>query len=259
LRKDDPPKLGKTDSRKSNRFKLDDLKDKTSNIKDKSDQILKKDSRPKLGKSGHGKSISSNQGKSLSFNFDDLKEKIPWIKDRRIIMFLALAVIIVAAGVIAGGNNHQTTLNQTNNTTIPTITAQNHFDNGIISFDYPNGWNVTNGTKAPLLVTVSKDENNSFSVLSEKLGNTTFAERIVQWRQTILQSGAITYEGNVTVDNSSGYNIEATYKVNSTIYNTRGVAISKNNNVYFIIFIFNKSLLDYKGEMDQVINSFHVK
>jgi len=135
----------------------------------------------------------------------------------------------------------------------------NHFNNGKISFDYPLEWNASSETTAPIIVTIGEDEYNSFSVLSENMGSTSFAERILQWRQNILQSGQITSEGNITVDNTKGYEIEAIYKVNNTTYNTRGIAIAKNNTVYFIMFIFNKSLLDYKDEMDQVINSFHVK
>jgi hypothetical protein len=112
-------------------------------------------------------------------------------------------------------------------------------------------------------VTVQKDPNNSFSVFNEVLGNTSFAELIIQWRQSILQNGQITYEGNFTMDGVNGYDIEATYNntttSNNTIYNTRGIAIDKNQTAYFIIFTFNTTSLNYKDQMDQVINSFHVK
>ena len=73
-----------------------------------------------------------------------------------------------------------------------------------------------------------------------------------------MQSGSITYESNITIDNSTGYNIEASYKVNNTTFNARGIAVEKNNTIYFIMFIFNDSLLDYKDDMNQVINSFHI-
>ncbi|MCE5214987.1 MAG: hypothetical protein LLF83_09755 [Methanobacterium sp.] len=269
MRKDGPPKLGKSDSRRSKSINLDDIKDKAISIKDKtkektnvksrdktrnkSDDSLRKETPPKLGK--------PTQTNSLKLYFQKLKN-IPIIKDiklnRKLILVLAIIVLVVAVGVFAANQSPPTT-NKTNNTTNTTpVVSENHFDNGIVSFDYPEGWKVTNGTKNPVIVTVSKDENNSFSVMNENLKNTTFAERVLVWRQNILQSGSITYENNITMDNISGYNIEATYKVNNTIYNTRGIAISKNNTAYFVIFIFNNSLLDYKNEMDLVINSFHV-
>jgi len=82
-----------------------------------------------------------------------------------------------------------------------------------------------------LIVTVQKDPNNSFSVFSEDLGNTSFTEFIFQWRQSIMQNGEITYEGNVTMGGVNGYDIEATYNNTTTntnnIYNTRGIAIEK--------------------------------
>jgi hypothetical protein len=259
LRKDGPAKLGKSDSHKS-KINLDDLKDKAISIKDKTKEKTKVKGRNKTDdysrKTVPTQLAKSDQVNPLKLLFYKLKD-VSLFKNRRLILVVALIVLIVAAGVLA--INHSPSSNQTNNSTNTTpVLAENHFDNGLVSFDYPKGWKVTNSTKSPIIATVSKDENNSFSVMNENLKNTTFGERIIQWRQNILQTGDITYEGNITVNNVSGYNIEATYKVNNTIYNTRGIAISKNNTVYFVIFIFNKSLLDYKNEMDQVINSFHV-
>jgi glutamine cyclotransferase len=169
-----------------------------------------------------------------------------------------LLIILIGAIALYATNNMQTASNTTNNTTITPVIAENHFDNGLISFDYPKGWKVTNGTKAPVIVTVSKDENNSFVVMNEYLNKTSFTQRVLLWRQNIMQTGSITYESNITIDNSTGYNIEASYKVNNTTFNARGIAVEKNNTIYFIMFIFNDSLLDYKDDMNQVINSFHI-
>ncbi|HEY0196306.1 MAG TPA: hypothetical protein VGC02_01915 [Methanobacterium sp.] len=262
---DDPRKLGKNDSRKSKIIDLDDLKDKAITIKDKNKDKIK------------GKSLGTIKGKSLntsrkeypsklgkenerniSKSFSDKLSGIPFINDARIILIVILIILIGVVGVWAA-NSFQATANETNTTTnIQLEPPKNHFNNGLISFDYPEGWNVTNGTKAPLVVTVSKDENNSFVVMNEDLNNTTFTERVLLWRQNILQSGDITYESNITIDNSKGYNIEFTRKMNNSTFNARGVAVSKNETIYFVMFIFNQSLLDYKDEMDLVINSFHI-
>jgi hypothetical protein len=94
--------------------------------------------------------------------------------------------------------------------------------------------------------------------MNENLNQTSFTQRVLLWRQNIMQTGTINHESNITIDNTTGYNIEASYKVNNTTFNARGVAVSKNNTIYFIMFIFNNSLLDYKDQMDQVINSFHI-
>ena len=260
MRKDGPPKLGKSDNHKSKIIDLDELKDKAVNLKDKNKEKIKiksqdksfdsfkKENTPKLGK--------SNQTSILTEYTDKLRS-IPWPKNKKLILIIILIILIGAIGILTA-NNFQPTPNKTNNTNNTPKILENHFDNGLISFDYPQGWNVTNGTKAPLIVTVSKDENNSFVVMNENLNNTTFNDRVLQWRQNILQTGDITYESNITIDNSTGYNVEASYKINNTTYNVRGIAVSKNKTIYFVMFIFNKSLLDYKDEMDQVINSFHI-
>ena len=198
----------------------------------------------------------SHDRDELSLLSDKL-QKIPGIKDKRIVLGVLLIIFICVVGLLAI-NSFNATHNVTNNTTNITSPPVNHFENGLISFDYPEGWNVTNGTKAPVVVTVAKNENNSFVVMNEDLGNLTFQERVSQWRENIMQTGAITYEGNITIDNSTGYNIEFAHKVNNTTFNARGVAVSKNTTIYFVMFIFDSSPLDYKDEMDLVINSFHI-
>ncbi len=279
MRKDSPPKLDKSDPNNS-KFNLDNLKDKASIIKDKNSRIISEnDSRPpKLGKSDEFKgqldktSVIKDSNNNIEDSrhhklgkSDDLKDKNFIVNNRITIGVIGLIIIIIAAALITGIGSHKTIIpNKTNNTTNPATVNQNHFDNGIISFDYPLDWKVLNQqAQPPLIVTVQKDPNNSFSVFNEVLGNTSFAELIIQWRQSILQNGQITYEGNFTMDGVNGYDIEATYNntttSNNTIYNTRGIAIDKNQTAYFIIFTFNTTSLNYKDQMDQVINSFHVK
>ncbi|MGO9386723.1 MAG: hypothetical protein ACLPWD_01590 [Methanobacterium sp.] len=274
MRKVGPPKLDKSDSNNS-KFNFDNIKDKTNLIKDKDSSRP-----PKLDKSDFNNS---------KFNFDNIKDNSSLIKDKdssrppkldksedlqdkfanidkRIILgAIGLIIIIIAAVLIAGVDSHKTIIpNKTNNTTNPVTADQNLYNNGIISFYYPQGWSVLNQqVQAPLIVTVQQDPNNSLSIFSENLGNTSFTEFVLQWRQSILQNGEITYEGNVTMSGVNGYDIEATYNNTTTntntIYNTRGIAIDKNDTAYIIIFTFNTTLLNYSNQMNQVISSFQVK
>ncbi len=273
MRKDNPPKLGKNDP-DSKKFNLDDLKGKASVIKDKSRIVSDDASRHlKLDKSRDYKSYPKRVKNSNTITGDISPHKLGKSEepedrtskfDKRIFLGLIVLIIIIIAGTILadGGGHKNITANQTNNTTSPVSVNQNHYDNGIISFDYPLGWSVSkNEVQAPLIVTVEKDPNNSFSIFQEDLGTTSFSEFLLQWRQSIIQNGAISYEGNISMDGVNGYDIESTYNNNTTntTYNTRGVAIDKNKTAYIVIFIFNTSSLNYKDQMDQVINSFHVQ
>ena len=285
-----PRKLGKDDSRKSKIIDLDnlkDLKDKAITIKDKNkDKItgkgrslvsgkkFSKDSRnDKKGKSlsskGNGSRSSQKgsrtklgilAGKSDDKNvvklLSDRLKKIPGITDKKIISGVLIIILVCIIGALAV-SSFNTTHNETNDTNTTTPTT-NHYDNGLISFDYPLGWNIANGTSAPIIVTVAKNENNSFVVMNEDLKNLTFDERVSIWKDNILQSGSITHESNITMDGTKGYNVEFSSMVNNTIFNARGVAVSKNTTIYFVVFIFDSSLLDYKDDMDLVINSFHI-
>jgi hypothetical protein len=271
LRKEGPPKLDKSDSNNS-KFNFDNIKDKTSLIKDKDSSRP-----PKLDKSDDFKVYFDKSTLIKDNNMDDdsrppklgksddLPDKFANVDNRIILGIIVLIIIIIAAVLIAGVGNHKTIIpNKTNNTTNPVTVNQNLYNNGVISFYYPSGWNVLNQqVQAPLIVTVQQDPNNSFSVFSENLGNTSFTEFVLQWRQSIMQNGEITYEGNVTMGGVSGYDIEATYNNTTTntnnIYNTRGIAIDKNDTVYIIIFTFNTTLLNYSNQMNQVVNSFQVK
>lgn len=156
--------------------------------------------------------------------------------------------------------NYEKPVNQTVNTTNLTNVTKNHYDDKNMSFDYPDGWNISKDkVTPPLVVTVAKDENNSLSVFRETLGTKNFIDRLREWRSNINSQGNINYEGNLTIDGLTAYDVEATYKNSNGTYNSRGIGFEKNGTAYFIVFVFNKSLLMYKNEMDTVINSFHVK
>lgn len=264
MRKDNPPKLNKKELKK---FNINDLKDKANIIKDNYSNSKDKNRTPRLDKSADLKSERRKNNSDYKIiwtnprlmNNRDNHGKNNLFSNNKLILGIICLIIISLTAFIIAENNHKTITNNTTNTTNPINI--NHYDNGIVSFDYPQGWSVMKQqVQSPLIVTVQKDSNNSFSVFSENLGTTSFAYRIAQWRQSVLQSGQITYEGNTTMDGVNGYVIEATYNytANNTVYNTRGIAIDKNQTVYFLIFTFNTSPLTYKDQMDQVFNSFHV-
>lgn len=180
--------------------------------------------------------------------------------DKKTLLVIIGIIVLIVAVALSMGSNEKTTTPQSNNSTTPANPLKNHFDNGNISFDYPIGWNISSEkTSASVVVTVQKNGNNSFSVITENLGTRNFTDRIIEWRKSVMEGGDIYYEGWTTMDGSRAYVIEATYQTPAITYNTRGIGIEKYHTAYFIIFIFNTSLLDYKEEMDLVINSFHVK
>ncbi|MDO5835002.1 MAG: hypothetical protein Q4P17_00680 [Methanobacterium sp.] len=189
-----------------------------------------------------------------------LKENIPKILREKsflsIVGVIILIILVVSTAMLFIGDKQIIT--SQNNTTHEAQPLKNHYNNGNISFDYPEGWNVSNGTQPPLIVTVSHDENNSFSVFKEDLGTQNFTYKVAAWRSNILANGMIYYEGDLTIDNTTAYELEANYKPGDKVFATRGIAFQKNNSVYFLIFVFDKALIDYKYEMDKVINSFHV-
>lgn len=234
-----------------------DIKSKVSSLKTKTKGKKEEKKGPLKIKNPDG--ASKKESNNITNQATELFRKKPLLS---IIAIIILIILIVSVAIWAVGDK-KPTFNPSNNTNNQTNIQPNHFNNGIISFDYPDGWNVTNNSnsstsQSKVLVTVSKDENNSFSVISEQLGTQNFTYRVASWRSNILKNGIIYYEGDLTVDNVTAYELEANYKPSDKVFTTRGIAFQKNNTAYFLIFVFDHPLLDYKNEMDKVINSFHV-
>jgi PsbP-like protein len=256
LKKIGPFKLRKThDSDKSEKTKplklrKEDKPKKTKPLKLRKEDKPKKEGPIKLKRPGTDDSskLSSYNWKKLANNFGKKKS------------FLAILCIIFLIGGVAiwAGNYQKPTLNQSKNPTTNSTTLKNHYDNGVISFDYPEGWKITANPQPPLIVTVEQNENNSFSILSENLENSNFTQKVLEWKTNLQKNGMIYYEGITTVDGSDAYEIQGNYKPGNKIYSTRGIALVRDQTAYFIIFIFDKPLLDYKNQMDLVINSFQV-
>jgi len=189
-----------------------------------------------------------------------VKEKKGYLSaNRRLVFILALIIcLVVAVAMYSGIPVGNETKNNQNNTT-PSNTTFNIYDNENITFNYPLDWNISQEVESPVMVTVYKDNNNLLSVFSENLGNMTLYDKLVEWKSNLLKTSNITYEQAITVDNSRAYDVETSIKSDSTTYITRGVAFEKNKKVYFLVFVFNESLLTYKDDMDLILSSFHVK
>jgi hypothetical protein len=260
LKKIGPFKLRKTHdsnkSKKTNPLKLrrEDKPKKEGSIKLKRPNALRREEKPKKeGSIKLKRPVTDDDSKFSSYNLKKLGNNFGKKKS-----FLAIIGIIflIAAVAFLAGDYKKPTSNKNNTTNFTTL--NNHFDNGVVSFDYPEGWNITPNPQPPLIVTVAQNENNSFSVLSENLQNSNFTQKVLDWKTNIQKNGMIYYEGITTVDGSDAYEIQANYKPRDKIYSTRGIALVRGQTAYFIVFIFDKPLLDYKNEMDLVINSFHV-
>ncbi len=277
MSEDRPPKLGKSgandlEKRSSRRFKktetnirekLDSLElkkkgtnitSKVSSLKSKTKGEKKKEGPAKLGKSDT--QTKESRSNILKRNINQIIRKNPGLLIFSLIIIITLVVVASIWSVDEGTGQNQTyNTNQT--------TQKNHYSDGIISFDHPDGWNVTSRTdkkksKPELLVTVSKDQNNSVSIFREKLGNQNFTNKVAVWRSNIAKKGMIYYEGGLTVDNQTAYELMANYKPGDKVYAIRGIALQKNNVIYFIIFIFDDPLLNYNDEMDKILHSFKV-
>jgi hypothetical protein len=237
--------------------KVSSLKSKTNSLKSKTNKDEeKRDGPKKLGKSDTQPKESRSD--ILKRNSSQILRKNPILL---IISIIILIILVVTAAMWSVDD--VTSQNQTNNTKNQTNTQKNHFSDGNVSFDYPEGWNITSranstNSESHLLVTISKDENNSVSIFREDLGTQNFTYRVSAWRSNIMKNGMIYYEGGLTMDNQTAYELMANFKPGDKVYATRGIALQKNNILYFIIFIFDDPLLDYSGEMDKIINSFNV-
>ncbi len=262
-KKDSTSKLGKASADIKEKIGSLKLKNGENSFSSKVNSLKsKKSSTDKQENGGPTRLRVPHTESSEKSHSNNLKKNIPKILGKKsivgIIGIIILIILVVTTAMWFMGDNKAIT-NQSNNTTTQMNTLQNHFDNGNISFDYPEGWNVTNNTnQASLIVTVTDDENNSFSVFKEDLLTQNFTYRVASWRSNILANGMIYYEGDLTIDNTTAYELEANYKPDDKVFTTRGIAFQKNNSAYFVIFVFDKPLLDYKNEMDTVINSFHV-
>lgn len=261
-KRDASSKLGKASADIKEKVGSFKLKKGESSITNKVNSLKTK--KTVRGKNGNGSPTKLRVPKSESqenFRFEGFKENIPKIFRQKsllsIIGIVILIILVVSTAMWAMGDKKTITI-PSNNTTQQVDTLKNHYNNGNISFDYPEGWNVSNSTEAPLIVTVAHDENNSFSVFKEDLGTQNFTYKVASWRSNILTNGMIYYEGDLTIDNTTAYELEANYKPADKVFTTRGIAFQKNNTAYFLIFVFDKALIDYKYEMDKVINSFHV-
>ena len=174
-----------------------------------------------------------------------------------IILLLILATIAYVLTADGDVSSNSTVVKNQKNKSNGSI---GHYEDKIISFNYPPGWKVSQeAIKQPMVVTIEKNLTNSFSVFREELGTKNFVDRLKEWRETIESQGDIYYERTISVDGVTAYDVHSTYTVGSNKYSSRGIAIEKNKTAYFIIFVFDGPLIDYEEEMELVLKSFHVK
>ncbi|GAB4308276.1 MAG: hypothetical protein Kow0019_04640 [Methanobacteriaceae archaeon] len=174
-----------------------------------------------------------------------------------IILLLILATIAYVLTADGDVSSNSTVVKNQKNKSNGSI---GHYEDKIISFNYPPGWKVSQeAIKQPMVVTIEKNLTNSFSVFREELGTKNFVDRLKEWRETIESQGDIYYERTISVDGLTAYDVHSTYTVGSNKYSSRGIAIEKNKTAYFIIFVFDGPLIDYEEEMELVLKSFHVK
>ena len=276
-----PPKLRRpgSDSEKkgSGKFKktetnikdaIDSLniKKKKTDISNKVSSLKSKSKKNKEKKEGHLKLKIPGAEKEPETKSDTLKKNVKYIlREKPLLGLIGLIILIIIIATAAmWAMDDKNIISPNNITNNQTNTIKNHYSDGNISFDYPEGWNVTpnnsstSSSQFNLIVTVSKDENNSLSIFEENLGTQNFTYSVASWRANIIENGLIYYEGDLTVDNSSAYEFMANYKPGDKVFTIRGIAFQKNNTGYYLMFVFDDALLNYKSEMDKVINSFHV-
>lgn len=281
MSEDRPPKLrkpgtGDQERKSARRFKkpetnirekLDslELKKKGTDITSKVSSLKSKTNKDKLKQGGPKKLGKSDTQTKKESRSDILKrDSSHLLRENPLLISISLIILIILVVTAAMWSvDDVTSQNQTNNTKNQTSIQKNHFSDGNVSFDYPKDWNITSranstNSESHLLVTVSKDENNSVSIFREYLGNHNFTYRVGAWRSNIMENGMIYYEGSLTMGNQTAYELMANFKPGDKVYATRGIALQKNNILYFIIFIFDDPLLNYSADMDKIINSFKV-
>ncbi|MDI6643797.1 MAG: PsbP-related protein [Methanobacteriaceae archaeon] len=206
-------------------------------------------------------SISKKSKPALTDKCKYLLDKLIGKGKPPILLIIILLLILASIAYILTANSDMSS----NPTSVKNQKNKNnssigHYEDKIISFNYPPAWKVSQeAVKQPMVVTIEKNLTNSFSVFREELGTKNFVDRLKEWRETIESQGDIYYERTITVDGVTAYDVQSTYAVGSNKYSSRGIAIEKNKTAYFIIFVFDGPLIDYEEEMDLVLKSFHVK
>ena len=111
-----------------------------------------------------------------------------------------------------------------------------HFDNGEISFDYPDTWNETNGTGSNV---VSFTDANGLNVKVFKLRtppNYDLARRLnLDAAGTIDKNFLLVSEKNITVNGTTAYKRDYNVTGKNGTRQRREVWIKKNNLIYSII------------------------
>jgi sortase A len=129
----------------------------------------------------------------------------------------------------------------------------NHFDDGGISFDYPNEWNMTNGTGS-LLASYSDTKGLNIKVFKFGLppGYNLARNLQLDTAGTIDKSFQLVSQKNTTVNGTKAY--EKDYTVNGTLQR-KEVWIQKNNILYGIVLTTPNEM---NVNLDSLVSSIKV-
>lgn len=132
-----------------------------------------------------------------------------------------------------------------------------------ISFNYIDGWKIvksnSNNSKivdgyydfnGPIDLTITKNNSNGYNLNDFKS---------IWIHETFKNGNQLTSDNSVTLNGVNGYELTSKSSNNSKSIEHKYVILLKNNNVYIITFNTESSLLSYRGSIDTIVNSFHVK
>jgi sortase A len=131
--------------------------------------------------------------------------------------------------------------------------SNKHFENGEISFDYPNEWNMTNGTGS---VIASFSDSNGLNVKVFKFGLPPGYDLSTRLQSdtagTFSKNFQLVSQKNTTVNGTTAY--EKDYTINGT-QQRKEVWIQKNNTLYSIILTAPNGM---NVNLDSVISSIKI-
>jgi len=150
--------------------------------------------------------------------------------------------------------------------------STSHYDNGEISFDYPDNWNIKTGSNPSQMVLFQPSANSNITINKQVIpSGYKSPENYVSNSTTARNSGFKLISNNKKkLNHEDAY--ENTYSINSDegTYLRKEVWITKNGNLYSIIYnrqvssnIFDKldfePILTTDPGFDTVVKNFNVK
>lgn len=167
-----------------------------------------------------------------------------------LIIGVIIAIVIVFAAVYGNSSN---------------IGSEklNHYSKNGISFNYPDGWNISKGDKSKNEILSAKKvlkENNvtvdksTLSIWTRSTNKQNLTTYLMVIKAGALPEGRkITSERNVTVNGNKGYEIVIEDQDGQSM-----IVFFKKDGKYYNIGFSAKTLQRFKEDIDVVVNSFNV-